>query len=147
MRRLLKFWRMPSAERVLLCKSLALVIAVRLGLWLIGFHTLRAWLAKLTRRQSAVQPRRDIDTAKVIWAVQAVSRCVPCASCLTQALSTKVLLDRRGQAVNLRIGVAKGPHGQFQAHAWVEQKGKILIGGLKDLGQFTPLPPLEGECA
>src|SRR5437867_3046174 len=127
MRRLLKFWRVSSAERVLLCKALALVFAVRLALWLIGFHRLRRWLASFTRTESGAQPNRAIDTAKVIWAVQAASRCVPCASCLTQALSTKVLLGRRGQAVSLRIGVAKGPRGQFQAHAWVEQKGNILI--------------------
>jgi hypothetical protein len=43
---------------------------------------------------------------------------------------------------SLRIGVAKGEAGKLEAHAWVESQGRIVIGGLRDLPYFTPLPPL-----
>src|SRR5438093_12242566 len=117
MKRLLKFWRVPSADRILLCKALVLVCAVRLGLWVIGFPTLRRWLAGFTRTDTNWAPRQGVDTSTIIWAVQTVSRCVPGATCLTQALATKVLLERLGQPATLRIGVAKGARGQIEAHA------------------------------
>jgi Transglutaminase-like superfamily len=61
---------------------------------------------------------------------------------LNQALATQMLLARRGYPALLHIGVAKGKEGQFQAHAWVESEGKVVIGGA-GLGCFTPLAVLE----
>jgi hypothetical protein len=53
-----------------------------------------------------------------------------------------MLLARRGYPALLHIGVAKGKEGQFQAHAWVESEGKVVIGGA-GLGCFTTLAVLE----
>ena len=61
---------------------------------------------------------------------------------LNQALVTQMLLARRGYPALLHIGVAKGKEGQFQAHAWVESEGKVVIGG-SGLECFTPLAVLE----
>ena len=57
----------------------------------------------------------------------------------------KRLLGRLGYSTSLRIGVARNEKGKFQAHAWIEDGGEILIGELNDLDRFTVLPPLEGE--
>jgi hypothetical protein len=54
-------------------------------------------------------------------------------------------MTRHGFSPQLRIGVAKGETGKLEAHAWIESQGKIVIGYLKDLSRFTPLPSLEGE--
>jgi len=63
------------------------------------------------------------------WAVTRAARFVPGASCLTQALSLQVLLARRGLHSRLCIGVRKGAASAFEAHAWVERGGRVLIGG------------------
>jgi hypothetical protein len=55
-----------------------------------------------------------------------------------------VLLARRGHPALLRIGVLKGEEGRLEAHAWLESKGRIVIGG-SELERFTPLVALEGE--
>ena len=45
----------------------------------------------------------------------------------------------------LRIGVVKGAGGQFQAHAWVESDGVVVIGGSEpEPERYTPLPALDG---
>ena len=75
----------------------------------------------------------------------AASRYVPRATCLTQALTMQVLLERAGYDARLRIGVARGDEGQFQAHAWVESQDGIVIGG-SDLGRYTGLLALEREA-
>ena len=62
-----------------------------------------------------------------------------------QALTAKTLLARAGQPAALRIGVAKKPDGHLEAHAWLESEGRIVVGHLRDLSRFSPLPPLPGE--
>ena len=76
-----------------------------------------------------------------------MSRYVPAATCLTQALATRVLLSRLGQPAHLRIGVAKSKKGQLQAHAWVESQGKIIIGDQPDLSRFAIMPLIKEEIS
>ena len=82
---------------------------------------------------------------QVVWAVTVASQYVPAATCLTQALAAQVLLSRLGHPASLRIGVSRDEAGEFQAHAWVECQGRVVIGGVQALSRFTPLPPLDGE--
>lgn len=82
-----------------------------------------------------------IAIEQICRAVRRVSRYIPSASCLTQALAAKILLRRSGHEAKLRIGVAKGAAGDFQAHAWVEVAGRSVIGGSdSQLRRYTGLP-------
>ena len=54
---------------------------------------------------------------------------MPAATCLTQALVTKLWLARTGHHATVRIGVARSDGGELQAHAWVENSGTVVIGG------------------
>lgn len=143
MERLHKFCRLPSSYRHLFVKSVLLLGIVRVGLWLLPFKTLRRLLARMTRADAASHSGDQVSLEQVVWAVTVASRYVPAATCLTQALATQVLLSRRGHPVSLRIGVGRSEAGEFQAHAWVECQGKIVMGGLTDLSRFTPLLSLE----
>jgi hypothetical protein len=145
MQRMAKFLRLPSTHRHLLVKSVCLLGAIKLGLWLLPFRTLRRFLARMTQVAPALHEADQASIKRVVWAVAVASRYLPEVTCLAQALAGQVLLARRGHLVRLRLGVAKGEAGQLQAHAWVESQGQILIGSIEDLGRFTPLPPLEGE--
>jgi len=137
-----KYGRFPTTNRCLLALVALLLSVIRLGLWLLPFQTLLRLLAAMTRR-TAVLPQADPATIdRVAWAVEVVSRYVPMATCLTQALTMQVLLDQLGHTASLRIGVARSAAGQFMAHAWVECEGKIVMGGWEDLSRYTPLPPL-----
>jgi hypothetical protein len=73
-----------------------------------------------------------------VWAVRAVSRSVPGATCLTQALAAQVLLTRAGHPSRVEIGVAKSEKNQFQAHAWLVLGDQVLIGGA-GVERYTPL--------
>lgn len=168
-----KLLNLPATDRRLLINAVLLLGAIRLGLWLLPFQTLRQLLAKMTqntndarlhkvmagRRSQAeaasdAPPRpspalgrvREGDAMDaIVWAVVVASRYVPRSTCLTQALTAQVLLARRGVPASLHIGVAKeGAEARFGAHAWVESEGKVLIGG-SEPGRYTPLLALEGE--
>src|SRR5688572_11186159 len=142
MRRLRDFSRLTPVDRQLLMKALLLVSGTRLGMWLLPFHALRRLLARLARETGSAGQVCQLTPERVAWAVTAVSRYVPAATCLTQALAAQMLLARRGHAVELRIGVAKDDLGQLRAHAWLEYRGAVIFGELTGLTRFTALPSL-----
>jgi hypothetical protein len=143
MRRIYKFLRLPFQDQRLFLKSFCVLIAIRVGLSVLAFQTLRFLLASLTPSVSDFPQTNTTAMLKVSRTVEIISRYVPAMTCLTQALATHFLLARSGQASALRIGVAKSQEGKFQAHAWVESQGRIIIGKLPDLRRYSVLPPLE----
>ena len=144
MKLLRKFLRLPTAERRLLIETALLLEAIKLSMRLLQFRTLRRLLVRVSDAASAKPRHADqLPVERVVWAVEATSRHTPgVKTCLTQALAAQVLLARRGHPALLRIGVARREQEQFQAHAWVESEGKVVIGG-SEPGRYTPLAGLE----
>ena len=146
--------RLTAREWALLATALPVVVVLRLGLWLLPFRILvrstgfsRAfsrlglWFLPFRFLRKAL-PQSEIPR-QVAWAVRAVSRCVPRATCLTQAMATQAILAGLGVPATLRIGVAPGEKdGRLEAHAWLEHGGRIVIGW-ETRGRFTPFPPIE----
>jgi hypothetical protein len=116
------------------------VLFVRIALWLLPFNVLHRLVARLTRR-AAGGAASTVPAERITWAVAAVARRIPRATCLTQALAATLLLAWRGHPATLRLGVAKRDDGSLHAHAWLECGGIILLGEPEE-GAFAPLPPL-----
>lgn len=139
LRGLRRFGRLPWARRLLLVRAFALVAAMRVALKALPFRR----VAEGVRRLGAGTARPDHDVHAYAHAVDAVSRrLLRDRPCLTQALALWVFARRRGYPSDLRIGVRKTPDGRVEAHAWIEQDGRILIGWLPDLDTFSVLPPI-----
>lgn len=111
-----------------------LVFGIRVGLWLISFRTLRRIVAFLANTR-IVRPTQ-ISVENLSRAVSGVSRFVPQATCLTQALTLHILLRRRQLESRIHVGVAKKKGEPFESHAWVESGGRVVIGHC-DLKRFT----------
>jgi hypothetical protein len=133
MSRLRRFAYLGLAEKVLLLRALFWVSAVRLGLCLLPFPILQ----RITRRES--RKSNGIHSAvQYAWAVRAVSRYVPGATCLTQALAAQALLTQSGHDSQIEIGVMKDEQRRFRAHAWVLCGEQIVIGGA-EVDDYVPL--------
>jgi hypothetical protein len=141
-----KFFRRSSREILLATIAAAALLAVRLELKLAGFRH-RRWI------EEPGSPRRDGATAngvsagipadEIAWAVKAASVRIPGATnCLVRALALKYLLNLFGHESRLRIGAGHPEDGRFEAHAWVESGGRILIGEF-DRGHYAPFPTPE----
>lgn len=94
------------------------------------------------------KPSQELDQkilSRVARCVGAASRFVPKATCLTQAMVAMLLLNNRGQCVQLRIGVALDDGGVLEAHAWVESGGRVVIGRLGDLSRYSVMPLAESK--
>jgi Transglutaminase-like superfamily len=132
-----KLLQLPRSERRLLVTAALLLAGIKLGLTLLPYRELRGLVDRLAR----AAPRRLAPAAspeRIARAVARASRSVPGATCLTQALAAKVLLERHGHPTRLRVGIARTGGAMPVAHAWVESDGRVVLGG-SDLTRYTPL--------
>ena len=127
------FAALSSQDRSLLLRALFWVAAVRTGLFLLPFRTVRRLTARVSRRAAPIH-----SVGRCTWAVRASSRYVPAATCLTQALAAQVLLAESGYDSRIEIGVTKDEHRRFRAHAWVVCGEEIVIGGA-EAHHYVPL--------
>jgi hypothetical protein len=117
------FVALTSQDRKLFLRTLALVVAVRIGLFVMSFKRLQRLTSRPVLHGSALRP-----VSRCVWAVRAASRYVPRATCLTQALAGQRILAASGYESRIEIGVAKDERRRFLAHAWVVSGGEIVIG-------------------
>jgi hypothetical protein len=139
MDRVRQFARLPRQERRLLVYALLCVAAARIALWIVAFRCVHR---RSGGQRTVARELAAIPVARLTWAVQAVARRIPGASCLTQALALHHLLGWSGRRAILRIGVAKDEARRFESHAWVELNGSIVIGDNGKLDRYAAILPL-----
>jgi len=132
MRKLRRFAQLTMAERVILIRVLLVVGVARATLWLLPIETVRKLVARATKGTAGHSLKQ------LIWAVRTVSRYLPGATCLTQALAAQALLARSGYPSQVEIGVTKDESSRLRAHAWVVSQGEIVLGG-QQIEQYNPL--------
>jgi len=140
-----KLLKLTRGNHRLLIKTFLLLASIRIGLHLLSFKVLMRMIRKAcqTDFQSVVAAPSPVEN--IAQAVDGISRYMPGKTkCLARALTAKVLLHQQGYVPKLQIGVAKSDHGSLEAHAWIEYEGQIVIGNLRDLSRFIPLPSVEG---
>lgn len=141
MRRIRKFFGLAPARRRLFFRAWGTLAKWRVTLWCVPF----------LRWRDRLQPVCGVDEKEAassgvlhdtVWAVERASRYLPGATCLVRALAARELLARSGLCAELRIGVAHDERGRFEAHAWLEYEGGVVLGSPDDATRFAPLPLL-----
>lgn len=143
-----KFMNCGTAERRLFLMSVFLLLTIRLALLAFPFRWIRAAVMHMSKASAYAQSGDEITVRRIVLAIERASRILPgTRQCLTKALAGKILLGRSGCPVSLRIGVIRGSKGSLEAHAWLISRGEVLVGGLRNLSDFTPFPDMEGEIS
>ena len=126
-----------SPDRQLLIEAARLFMLVRVGMLVVPFPTLHAWL----RRGRRFRPHYSL--VRLVWAVNAIARRWPGTTCLMDALVMECMLIRHGYAPTLKIGVRPGAPlpdaAPLAAHAWVECDGRVVFGVVEQLGEYAVL--------
>src|SRR5438093_2172280 len=112
MRRMKRLADLTNAERLLLLRALFAVGLARLALWVLPVAT----ALRVVTTLAGITGETPVE--RFVWAVRLVSRYLPRATCLTQAIALHALLARAGHGSRIEIGIAKDV-GCFLAHAWV----------------------------
>lgn len=122
--------------------ALLLVVAVRFSLSLTSFKWTRRVLESRLLWRVQMRGANPYRIKNCSRAIGLASKIVPKATCLTQALALQALLKLCGKTAELRLGVSQDFVGTFDAHAWLELDGEILIGNKPGLGNYSVLPQL-----
>lgn len=122
-RRLRAFLQLSGADRRGLVRALTMTAAVRLGLWVLPYRLVR----RLSWRSALGEAGSSSPETVARWTEMAAA-VVPGSTCLVKALVGERLLRSVGVDARLRIGAARSPHNEFEAHAWVEVGGRGVLG-------------------
>ncbi|WP_428410162.1 lasso peptide biosynthesis B2 protein [Hyphococcus sp.] len=82
----------------------------------------------LRAEEEGVRPASPAFARRTALAVNRASRFVPRATCLVRAMAAKFLLDRKGYASSICVGVAKEAGTPLKAHAWLKSGDLIVVG-------------------
>lgn len=115
----------------------ALLPLVRIGVRVISFKTLASLLAGNKPLRETGTPNPD----RTAYLVNLASRhhfLKP--TCLEKAIILYAILRREGISAEITIGTMK-KNGEFQAHAWVEYLGRVILG--RSVEPYAPLFSLD----
>jgi hypothetical protein len=141
-----KFMRLPSHRRRLVVKTTALLVIVRVGLRLFAYQKMHDVLERLARPGKADIANGSVSDAEIVWAVSSAAARLPGTTCLPRALVGRYLMLRAGCPARIRFGVGKQSDGTFAAHAWLESRDRILLGG-ETMLDYSPMPVWPPDAA
>ena len=73
------------------------------------------------------------ETTRIVWAVEATGRRLGSLStCLVRAVVAEAILNTPDRPLRFSIGVKRAGDGSLQAHAWLTDGGRVVIGATPD---------------
>lgn len=143
--RLQKLRSLPSAERACLVRSWCALLGIEVALRCLPFTRVASFCQRLPATGNTAHVPALPPVTRLAWLVTVAGRHSPLGtSCLKEALALSWLMSREGLPTTLRIGVARH-HDDLGAHAWLEHKGRIILGGT-DADAYAPFPPIPREA-
>jgi transglutaminase superfamily protein len=125
----------PSDWRLLAGASLIQMLTA-CALRALSLPTLRMLFARLRPLANFMLKGSD---ERVIWAIEASGRRLAGVStCLVRAIIVEMRLSTPDRPLRLTIGVRRAAPGDLHAHAWVDDRSRVLIGA-STAEEFLPL--------
>jgi len=133
-----KFFRLPAVEKRVLFQAAAWLVLLRVLLAAAPFARVQRLVSRACEAGAPGVRCHFPAPSRIGYLVAAAANLIPGTTCLPRALATQVLLGRHGHGAELHIGVNRDSQGRFQAHAWVETGGRVVIGG-SDVTGYKPI--------
>lgn len=125
---------LEGRERRAVVGAGVLLVVAKLAIPLLRLDRTRgviAWMARRTRILSARRGSKEIG-----WAVETAGNVLPGRyRCLHRSIVGHALLVANGHSATFNFGVAMDDS-DFNAHAWIECDGDVVIGDIDDLGTY-----------
>ncbi|NJM99254.1 MAG: lasso peptide biosynthesis B2 protein [Phormidesmis sp. RL_2_1] len=137
MKKLSQFLRLSWRQQSLLLYGYILLNTIRLALWILPFGRVRKLLAKVSQVWCSQPSGNTVSVGFIVKVINLVSRYSPgVPRCLVRALTAQILLNHYGYSHQFHIGVAKNELDVFEAHAWIEYEGCVIVGQLSTLSRY-----------
>lgn len=141
-KRLTRFFSLSREERGLFVLTWGVLVAVRMVLKVAPFRHLyrfSGWVSERGRKETAL-PEDRFDAVVALSVERACTWTPGKTMCLPRALTALIVLGVLGCPARLCIGVSRPGSRDFEAHAWVERHGKVLVGTVAGLDTFPTFP-------
>jgi hypothetical protein len=110
-------------DKFLVLKTYLYSCFIRLMLWVLPFSRVTI-ISKEMGKWKISNSENNIK--KIIWSINVTDPYVIKSTCLSRAITAQILLSQNEYTSKIKIGVNKKD--EFQAHAWVEVDGDVIIG-------------------
>lgn len=128
--------RVRLRQWVALGRAWRMMFRVRTKLWRHSFAEVRAWVGVILSAPPS-SPLGRCSPRLILWAVDRAAWFLPGTStCLHRALTARILLAQQGWDAELHIGGRHDTEGVFEAHAWLEYEGHVILGSLPALDTY-----------
>lgn len=128
--------RHTPADWRLLAGAAAIQVLTASALRIMSLPALRVLFARV---RPVVRVFLKGSDDRVVWAVEATGRRLGGVStCLVRAMIVDTCLSTPERPLRLTIGIRRAAVGALEAHAWVGDSDRILIGG-STAGQYSPM--------
>jgi hypothetical protein len=122
-----KWNSLSGSGKLTFIKAAISLILIKAGLSFLPFLKFRRIFHRLTNT-TLTEEKSKAEIDLIVWAVDTAANLLPFELlCLPRALATKFLL-RKTSSLTIEIGIEINPDKSFEAHAWVERNGSIIIG-------------------
>lgn len=132
--RLQKYLRLTAGERRQLRQAALWLLRMRILLSVAPYERAQ----RLADQPPGPAPDPSLTGKTIGRAVDRAARIIPRATCLVKALAAQAILTRAGFHPKLELGVARSETKEFEAHAWLELDGAIVVGG-QERAKFSAL--------
>lgn len=138
MNKFVRFFDLKLEYKLLLTEAVLMLGISRILLLTLEFKKIPQHLGEhMKESPNELTESHFSKVKKVSWAVNIMSGHTFWQSkCLAQAMTAKVMLNRRNIKSTLYLGVAKDDEGKMIAHAWVKSCG-VTLTGAKGMERFT----------
>ena len=131
------FFRISREERILFLKALYLLLIWKVKILILPMPAYAKFFGKKGIEESCTDESNSKYIKTIQAAVYRADSILPWKSkCLTEAITTKRLLEGKNIKTTLFLGVAKDEQQKLIAHAWVRW-GERIISGERGYEKFT----------
>ena len=125
----LDFIKLSYPEKILALESLFWVTVVRVMIWIFPFSFAQKRVQKIATYLSPdeLDKVHKVRIERIRMMIVVISRYIPRATCLVQAMAGHIIFSRYGYNTIIKIGVLN-EDGVFEAHAWLEHSGNVVLG-------------------
>ena len=131
MKRIANYWSkwrlLPESTKINFLYASVTLVIIKIGLTLLPFQSFRKLFHKISRSEQR-EDLTSVEINEIVYAVNTLATILPFELlCLPRALAAKYLL-RKVPSLSLEIGIEINRNKDFEAHAWVEKDGNVIIG-------------------
>ena len=134
---------LTGSDWALLSAVAVMQVAVAGAARLVPLRSLRAGAARGGRLFRTLS---RTETPRIVWAIGATGRRLGSLStCLVRAVVAEAILNTPERPLRFSIGVKRAADGSLQAHAWLTDGDRVVIGATSD--QYVDLVEWSGTAS